>query len=92
MDGDFSEAITTEVIANPTPKIGILVRYRSGRKDEAIDTVFEKLGGPHGVVALVRECGLSRAFASPDLFPRENAYVPGHGHKGLMFVRYEVLD
>ena len=78
------------VVVNPTPKIGILIRYRAGRKAEAIDLAFEQCGSDQGIVALVPDGGQSRKWASPDTFPVDNAFVPGTPTK--LFVKYECVD
>ena len=87
---DFNAADGPSVVVNPTPKIGILIRYRAGRKAEAIDLAFEQCGSDKGIVAFVPDGGQSRQWASPDVFPSDNAYVPGTPTK--LFVKYECVD
>lgn len=79
-------------IMAPSDKIGLLVRYEVGRKEEAINTLFDTFGKSNGVTVVVPACGLSRSFATPDSFPRNSTFVPGKEGQGLMFVKYEVIN
>lgn len=79
-------------MVQPNPKTGLLVRYRTGRKAEAVDAVFEKLAARDGVTVKVYECGLSRRYRSHEEFPTANDYVPGFSNAGMAFVRWECID
>ena len=92
---DFSAGEAPErlkSVANPSPKIGLLIRYYTGRKEEAIQEAFDIFGGPKGVVATVNACGQSRSWDDPEKFPRNNQFVSGKETLGYMFVKFEVLD
>jgi hypothetical protein len=89
---DFAAAAETGGEANPTPKIGMLVRHFRGRKDEAVNQLFDSFGKSNGVHVLVKACGLSRQFATPEDFPVNNLWVPGKEAEGMYFVKYECVD
>lgn len=93
MAKDFSvETVKVGGVLNPTPKIGILVRYENGRKEDAINAVFDAFGGAQGVTVTVPEGGQSRRYLTPENFPTTNVWVNGGEARGLMFVKFEVIN
>jgi len=79
------------IIPNPTPKVGVLIKYTPGRKEEAIQEAFELLGDGTGLRVTIGEIGHSRLFEFKR-FPKTNKYVPGFEGHGCMFVKYEPLS
>jgi len=78
------------VVLCPDPKVGILIRYHPGKKEEAIQEAFEMHGDDGGILSVVQDIGHSRKYPWGKL-PTTNTYVPGHGGTGHMFVKFEPL-
>ena len=78
------------IVPNPTGKIGLLIKYRSGHKEDAVQEAFELLGDATGLVVRVEALGLSRRYEWARR-PKTNDFVPGHGHTGHMFIKFEPL-
>ena len=76
----------------PSPQIGVLVRYANGRKEEAINAVFDAFSDGAGVLVKVAAKGVSRRYKRPEDFPKNNSWVGGGEGRGLMYVKYECLD
>jgi hypothetical protein len=89
---DFSAAPVKKSEIAPTPKIGLLIRYLAGRKEEAVQEAFDRFGGIKGLVSTVGSCGQSRSWSTPEEFPYNNLYVPGLEHQSMLFVKYELID
>lgn len=78
-------------VVNPDAKTGMVVFYEQGRKEEAINRVFDEFGTAEGVRVQVPASGLSRSFARPEDFPTTSTWVPGQEGRGMQFVRYEMV-
>jgi hypothetical protein len=74
---------------NPDIKTGVLLRYKTGLKDQVIHELFDRCFDGKGVMVLITGLGLSRLYTSPESFPQSTQYAPGHEGYGFTFVKYE---
>jgi hypothetical protein len=85
-------ATSVMVERSPSSKVALLLRYRTGAKDAAIQEAFEAFGDGFGIELVIPALGLSRRIAKPELFPKGNQYAPGHEAEGYMFVKWQLVS